>query len=74
MGLCIEPDENGQGISVEIRRESVRLGIDTSGLDDADVFCCDHSDYHGWSVEVDKAYLRKVISFFTKHPEHLLER
>ena len=74
MGLCIESNENEQGISVEIRRDSVCLGIDTHGRDDVDVFCCDHSKHHGWTVEVDKAYLKRVIEFFTENQKYLETR
>lgn len=69
MGLCIEADENQQGVGVEIRRESIILG--PTGIGDKDMFSCNHSDHYGWYVEVDKTYLKKLIDFFNEHPEHL---
>ncbi len=69
MGLCINEDENQQGIGVEIRRESIVLG--PTGAGDKDAFFCNHSDYHGWCVEVDKVYLKKLIEFFNENPKYL---
>ena len=69
MGLCIEADENKQGVGVEIRRESIVLG--PAKVDDEDVFWCNHSDHYGWYVEVDKVYLKKLVDFFNEHSEHL---
>ena len=72
MGLCIEADENEQGVDVEIRRESVVIGEGETeemkfhlypGL----------SDTSRNNVEFSKAHLRKLVSFFTRHPEHLLD-
>ena len=72
MGLCIEADENEQGVDVEIRRESVILKPDGT-CESVDRFCCSESKLYGWEVEVDKEYLKRVIAFFNANLRHLEE-
>jgi len=72
MGLCIDPEDNPQGVGVEVRRESVVLG--PTGIGNEDKFWCNHNDWYGSSteyVEIDKSYLKKLVDFFNAHPEHL---
>lgn len=67
MGLCIDAEENDQKVTVEIRRESVRI---SSGLTGSREEIFQYSD----SVEIDKDYLRRITEFFNQHPEHLKYR
>jgi hypothetical protein len=64
MGLVIDADENDQKVTVEIRRESVRI---SSGLTGSREEIFQYSD----SIEIDKDYLRRIVEFFNQHPEHL---
>lgn len=62
MGLVIDADENDQKVVVEIRRESVAIYST-----EKDWMFCDEN-----RVEMDKDYLRRIVEFFNKHPEHLV--
>ena len=70
MGLCVNAEDNPQGVGIEVRRESIILGP-TAKSGKGDMFSCDHSDYYGWYVEVDKVYLKKLVEFFAANPKYL---
>jgi len=60
MGLVIDGADYGVEFDIEVRRESVILF--PTGLGDGQFSCVEESS--GWSVEVDKAYLKKLVELF----------
>jgi hypothetical protein len=63
MGLVIEPDENFQGVCVEIRTKSVKIYNREAPDDDV----CGDDDY----AEISKEYLKQLVGFFAENPQHL---
>lgn len=60
MGLCIDADENKQGLDFEINKDSVNFIFEMN-----DVFYCDNIAVEGIEhnkyVEIDKKVLAKIV-------------
>lgn len=65
MGFIVEIE---QGMDIEVRRESIKLIPD-----ERHPFHCHDNKVYGWYVEIEKAYLRRLVEFFNAEPRRLQE-